>query len=71
MLPRFEDGDHSGVLPDCWKVLGAEDHVEDPDEEGYRSLGKMLQSPFRNIVWARSLADLEAPVGFVNFVRVV
>jgi len=51
--------------------MGAEDRVEVPDEEGYRSLGKMLQRPVRNTVWVRSLGDLETPDGFVNLVRVV
>ena len=58
------------MVPYCWKVKGAENRVENPDEEGYRSLGKMLQGPVRNTVWAWSLADLGTPEGFVNLVRV-
>jgi len=50
-------------------VIGV-DCVEDPDEGGYRPLGKMLQGSVRYTVWARSLADLETPDGFVNLVRV-
>jgi hypothetical protein len=51
--------------------MSAGDRVEDSDEEGYRSLGKMLQGPVRNTVWARNLADHETPDGFMNLVRVV
>jgi len=47
-----------------------ENCVEDPDHEGYRSLGKMLQGSIRYTVWARSLTVLETPDGFVNLVRV-
>jgi len=47
-----------------------EDCVEDPDQEGYRSLGKMLQGSLRYTVWARSLADLETHYVFVNLIRV-
>jgi hypothetical protein len=47
-----------------------EDHVENLDQEGYRSLGKMLQCPVRDTVWVRNLADLKAPDGFLNLVRV-
>ena len=31
------------MLPQGREVMGEEDCVEDPDQEGYRSLGKMLQ----------------------------
>jgi ppGpp synthetase/RelA/SpoT-type nucleotidyltranferase len=41
-------------------VVSAKSHVENPEEEGYRSLGKMLQGP----------ADLETTDGFMNLVRV-
>jgi len=57
------------VLPQGTEVVGEEDCVEDLDQEGYRSLGKMLQGSVRYIVWARFFADLETPVGFVNLVR--
>jgi hypothetical protein len=30
--------------------MGVEDRVEDPDEEGYHLLGKMLIGPVRNTV---------------------
>jgi hypothetical protein len=50
--------------------MGAENRVENLGEEGYRSLGKMLQGPVRDTIWARSLADLETPDGSMNLVRV-
>jgi len=50
--------------------MGDDNCVEDPDQEGYRSLGKMLQGSIRYTVGARSLTDLETPNGFVNLVRV-
>ena len=40
-------------------------------KEGNRSVGKMLQSPVRETIRARNLADLETPDGFVNLVRVL
>ena len=49
--------------------MGVENRVEDPGEEGNRSLGKVLQCPILYTVRARNLADLETPVGFVNLVR--
>jgi hypothetical protein len=48
----------------------AEKRVENLGEEGYRSLGKMLQGPVQDTVWDRSLADLENTDGFVRLVRV-
>jgi len=51
--------------------MGVENHIKNPDEEGYRSMGKMLSGPVWNTVWARSPADLETPDGFVNLIRVV
>jgi len=59
------------VLPHCREVIGEENCVEDLGQEGYRSLGKMLQGPVRDTVWARSLAEMETPDGFVNLVRFV
>jgi len=50
--------------------MGEENSIENPEKEGYRSLGKMLQGSVRYTVSARSLADLETPDGFVNLVRV-
>jgi hypothetical protein len=47
-------------------MMGEEDSVEYLDQEGYCSLGKMLQGSVRYSVWARGLADLETPDGFVN-----
>jgi len=58
------------VVPHCRKVMVAEDCVEDLGEEGYHSLGKMLQGPVQDTVWTRSLADLNTPDGFLNLVRV-
>jgi hypothetical protein len=49
-------------------MMGAEDRVEDLDEEGCRSHGKMLQGPVWDTVRAQSLADLKAPDGFQNLV---
>jgi hypothetical protein len=49
--------------------MGEENRIENLGQEGYRSLGKMLQGPVRYTVWARSLADLETRDGFLNFVR--
>jgi hypothetical protein len=48
--------------------MGAENRVEDTGEKGNRSSGKMLQCPVRYTIWARSLADLEIPGGFMNLV---
>jgi len=47
-----------------------ENCVEDLDQEGYRSMEKMLQGSVRYTVWAKSLADLETPDNFLNLVRV-
>jgi hypothetical protein len=50
--------------------MGAEGRVENLDKGGYRSLWKMLQGLVRDNIWARGLADLKTPDGFLNFVRV-
>jgi hypothetical protein len=50
--------------------MGAENRVKISDDEGNRSLGKMLQDPVWNIVSFRSRADLETPDVFVNLIRV-
>jgi len=50
--------------------MGEENQIENLGQKGNRSLGKMLQGPVQDTVWARSLADLETPDGFVNLVRV-
>jgi hypothetical protein len=41
--------------------MGEENRIENLGQEGFYSLGKMLQGPVRYTVWARSLADLETP----------
>jgi hypothetical protein len=50
--------------------MGAKDGVENLDEHGYRSLGKILGGPVRDTVWAQSVADIKAPDGLLNLVRV-
>ena len=49
------------------KVVVAENRVEDMDEEGSRSLGKILQCSIRDVVQARSFSDSDNHVGLVNF----
>ena len=66
---RFKYRDHSSVLPHCREVMGAEEGVENVDQEGYRSLWEMLQGPVRDTVLVRNLAGLETPNGFLNLVR--
>ena len=56
------------MLPPFGKVMGAENRVEDMGEEGNRPLGKLLQCPDRDNFAASSLAELETPDGFMNFV---
>jgi hypothetical protein len=51
-------------------VVSEENSVKDLGEEGYRSLGKMLQDPVRYTVRARNLADYETPDDVLNLVRV-
>jgi hypothetical protein len=51
-------------------MVGAEYRVENLDKEGHHSLGKMLQCAIQDTVRAQSLADLKAPGGFLNFIRV-
>jgi hypothetical protein len=50
--------------------MGEETGIKNLDQEIYRSLGEVLQGPVRDTVWARNLADLETPDGFLNLVRV-
>ena len=57
------------MIPRLGEVMSADYRVEDMSEEGNRSLGKVLQCPVRETVWARSLADLETRDGCVNLVR--
>ena len=58
------------MLPRYREVMVDEDSVKNQDQEGYRSLWKMLQSPVRNSVRARSHADLQTADGFLNLIRV-
>ena len=51
--------------------MGEEHSIEDPNKEGYRSLGKMFQGSVRNTVGTWRLVDLETPDGFLNLIRVV
>jgi hypothetical protein len=62
--------DHTSVLPHIRKVVSEKNSVKDLGEEGYRSLGKMLQGPVLCTVRARSLADFETPDDVLNLVRV-
>ena len=47
-----------------------EDSFKNQDQVGYRSLWEMLQSPVRDTVRARSLADLQTTDGFLNLLKV-
>jgi hypothetical protein len=47
-----------------------EDSFKNQDQWGYRSLWEMLQSPVRDTVRARILADPETPDGFLDLLRV-
>ena len=49
--------------------MGDEDSVKNQDQERFRSLWEILQSPVRDTVWARSLADRQTPDGFLNLLR--
>jgi hypothetical protein len=62
------DRGHTSVPPQGSKVKGEYNCVGDPDQEGYRSLGKLLQDSFQYNVWARSFPYLETPDVFVNLV---
>ena len=66
----LKDIGHSSMLLHCRKVISAVNRVKNLGEEGYPSLGKMLQGPVRDTVWSGSLAELKAPDGFQNLVRV-
>jgi hypothetical protein len=50
--------------------MGAEDSVEDVDEEEYRWPREVLLGPVRYTVRTRSLAHFEAPDGVLNFLGV-
>jgi ppGpp synthetase/RelA/SpoT-type nucleotidyltranferase len=49
--------------------MSEEDSIKNQDQEGYRSLWEMLQSPVREAVRARSLAASETPDGFLDLLR--
>jgi hypothetical protein len=67
----LKDGDLSSVFPYWRKVMGAEERVEDLDQEGNCPHGKMLQCPVQDTVKAWSLAVLKAADGFLKLIRVV
>jgi hypothetical protein len=58
------------VLPHSREVVSEENSVKDLGEEGYRSLGKMLQGPVPYTIRARSLADFGTFDDVLNLVRV-
>ena len=51
------------------EMMGEKHFIEDLDE-GYRSLGKMLQGPVRDNVRSPRLVDLETLDGFLDLLRV-
>ena len=51
-------------------MLGEEHFIKDLEQEGYRSLGKMLQAPVRDTIRARRLVDIETADSFLDRVRV-
>jgi len=59
-LPRFKDRNYPSVLPYCRKVMSAENRIENLGQEGYRSLGKILQGPVQ--CW---LSVWESPPPFI------
>ena len=50
--------------------MGKEHCIEDLNQEGYCSLGKIFQGSARNTVGSWRLVDLETPDGFLDLVRV-
>jgi ppGpp synthetase/RelA/SpoT-type nucleotidyltranferase len=50
--------------------MGEEDSVKHQDQEGYRSLWEMLQSPVRYTIHSRNVADLEITDDLLNILRV-
>jgi hypothetical protein len=70
ILTQFKDKDHTNGLPHSKDVVSEVNNFKDLGEEGYRSLGKMLQGPLRYTVRDRSLAAFENPDNFLNLVRV-
>lgn len=57
MLPRFQDGDHVGVLLYCWEVLHEKSRIKYRDEDGYSPLQKVLQSPVQYTIKDWRLTD--------------
>jgi len=49
--------------------MGEEHSIEDLNEQGYRSLGKMFQGSVRDTVGAWRHVDFEIPDVFLDFVR--
>ena len=66
ILSWFQKRDHSSMLPRLGKVVGAENRVEDTGEVGNRSLGKMLQCPFRDTVRTPDFPSQAKPSQSVN-----
>jgi len=66
ILSRFKDGDQPSVFPRCKKVMDKEMHIENLDQEGKRSLEKILQGPVRDTVSPRSLVELKTQNSCVN-----
>ena len=58
------------MLPRSKKVISEKNRTENLGQVGYRSLDKILQGPVCDTVWARSLAELETPDGFLSLFRV-
>ena len=50
--------------------MGEEQCIEYQNQEGYRSLGKMIQGAVWDTVWARRLVALETPDGLLDLVSV-
>ena len=50
--------------------MSEEDSVKNQDQDVYRSLWEMLQSPARDSVRTRSLEELQTPDGFLNLLTV-
>jgi len=49
--------------------MGEEDSVKNKNQEEYRSLCETLQSPVRNPVLVRGLADIQITDSFLNVLR--
>ena len=42
--------------------MGVENRIENPGQEGFRSLGKMPEGPVRDTVWVLSFLTLRPPM---------